>query len=433
MVGLGCCKTLDHLEPRQENANSIFSRLESVHGACTYFRSGHRRKRACVLAGKNGFEVVVIERASSKSYLGQIIDVEGPCEEIVKRMGVIGEIRSKVTHEAGIRFVDEKNQEFARFPAGKSGVSKEIEIMRPALADVLRDAADKFPNVEFRYGQSIQSLQKTESSVIVDIQERGKRETSKEECDFLVACDGLRSTTRDMILPVSERQSCLKSTGFFAAYFSVPAEPQDRPYANVYSAPGRRTVLTKPWTERETSAYLTYGKYDQKLHDARGTRDVDLQKRSFAEVFRGLGGPADRIVKGMMDSQNFYFEEITQVVLDKWSQGRCVLLGDTAYCPSPLTGQGTNLAILGAYLLASKLVDHADDPTEAFEQYEKDMRPYVNKMQPIPLRGYLPLLINPETSWGIWILRTIVSWVSWLQIWKFLPTPASKAFELPEL
>lgn len=78
-----------------------------------------------------------------------------------------------------------------------------------------------------------------------------------------------------------------------------------------------------------------------------------------------------------MEAQKFYFEEITQVILTKWSQGRCILLGDTANCPSPLTGQGTNLAILGAYVLASKIVKDAEDPTEAFEQYEKDTRPYV--------------------------------------------------------
>ena len=109
--------------------------------------------------GKNGFEVVVIERSSSDNQSGQIIDVEGPAQGIVERMGVMEEIRSKVTHEAGIRFVDDLNREIAKFPAGQTGISNEIEIMRPALAEVLLSAADSFPNVEFRYNQKIQSLQ----------------------------------------------------------------------------------------------------------------------------------------------------------------------------------------------------------------------------------------------------------------------------------
>ena len=382
--------------------------------------------------GKHGFQVVVLERSASDNQSGQIIDVEGPAQEIVKRMGVLEEIKSKVTHEAGLRFVDDSNREFARFPVGETGISNEIEIMRPALASVLLGAADSFPNVDFRYGCTIQSVRQSDSEVIVDIRERVKDAVSQEEFDILVACDGLRSPTRDMILPPSQRQSCVKSVNTFSAFFSIPAELQDRPYANIYSAPGRRSALTKPLSDKETSVYLNYCKFDQKLRDARDSRDVKLQKETVARKFQGMGWETDRLVKGMMESTNFYFEEISQVVLPKWSQGRCVLLGDTAYCPSPLTGQGTNLAILGAYVLASKIVKDAANPTEAFEQYEKDMRPYVNKVQPIPLWGYAPLLANPDTSWGVWITQFLLSWVSWFQPWKYFPDLKNVSYDLPD-
>ncbi|KAL8640587.1 MAG: hypothetical protein Q9226_008731 [Calogaya cf. arnoldii] len=383
--------------------------------------------------GKNGFHVVVVERSSSSTQSGQIIDVEGPAQEIVTRMGLMEDIKSKVTHEAGIRFLDDSGRQIALFPVGTTGVSNEIEIMRPALAGVLLDAADSFPNVVFRNGCTIQSVQQTPSEVIVDIHNKAKDTTSQEHFDMLVASDGLRSPTRDLILPISERESCLKSIKVFAAFFSIPAEPQDRPYANLYQAPDRRSVFTKPLTEHETSAYLTYCKYDQKLHDARESRDVELQKKAVAGIFQGLGWETDRLLNGMMKTKNFYFEEISQVKLNKWSQGRCVLLGDTAYCPSPLTGQGTNLAILGAYLLASKLVKDGDNPTKAFEEYERDFRPYVNKVQPIPLRGYLPLLVNPDTSWGLWIQRFILSWISWLQPWKYFPDINNVPYKLPDV
>ena len=159
-------------------------------------------------------------------------------------MGVLEEIQSKVTHEAGIRFLDDSSREFAILPVGQTGVSNEIEIMRPALAGILLGAADSFPNVEFRYSRTIQSLRHTDSKVIVDCQEKAKGTVSQEEFDILVACDGLRLATRDMILPTSQRQSCLKSVNAFSSFFSMPAEPQDRPYANLYSAPGRRSVFT---------------------------------------------------------------------------------------------------------------------------------------------------------------------------------------------
>ncbi|MCJ1459272.1 hypothetical protein MMC28_009649 [Mycoblastus sanguinarius] len=160
----------------------------------------------------------------------------------------------------------------------------------------------------------------------------------------------------------------------------MPTEPQDRPHCNIYVAPGRMAASTKSSTEKETSAYLTDCKFDQKLRDASESRDVSLQKKTMAGIFQGLGWETDRLVKGTRELWNFYFEEITQVKLEKWSQGRCVWLGDSAYCPLPITGQGTNLAILAACILASKRVRDAENPTTACEQYEKDMRPYVSRM-----------------------------------------------------
>ena len=384
--------------------------------------------------GKHGFSVTIIERSAASSEQGQVIDVEGPSREIVRRMGLLDEIQEQSTHEAGIRIMNDEGEAIAKFAAGDTNISNEIEIMRPALAGVLLAAAEQFESVEFRYGCTIHGIQQTSSKVLVDIHSKTNNETSKEDFDILVSSDGLRSSTRDMILPFPSRSNCLKSANVFVAFFTIPALPQDRPYANVYNIPGRRSAFLKPYTATETSAYLSVGKANPRLHAARESRDVGRQKEAIKEVFEGVRGwETERVVAGMMETRNFYFEEITQVMLDKWWHGRCVLLGDTAYCPSPLTGQGTNLAILGAYVLAAKIVGSAQDPERAFDEYDKDMRPYVNKVQPIPLGGYLPLLVNPDTAWGIWILRFLVRWISWLDIGRFLPGGKKTPFDLPEL
>ncbi|KAL8661280.1 MAG: hypothetical protein Q9168_008403 [Polycauliona sp. 1 TL-2023] len=389
---------------------------------------------------KHNFQIILIERSLSNTQAGQIIDVEGPTQEIVSRMGLMDQIKSNITHEAGIRFVDDSGSEYARVPAGQTvvGISNEIEIMRPALAGILLEAAEAWRgNVEVRYGCTVKGIRQLEKGVVVDVLDKGTGKVGQERVDFLVAADGLRSRTRDLIFPTSSSEevgSCVQSLKVFAAFFSIPAEPQDRPWATIYQSTGRRTVFTKPWNETETSAYLTCAKYSNELHEARESRDVEKQKEAVKKVFEGLGWETERILKGMMETGNFYFEEISQVKLPKWSHGRCVCLGDTAYCPSPLTGQGTNLAILGAYVLASKLVDkdNTDDPVKAFEEYEHDFRPYVDKVQPIPLGGYLPFLINPDTSWGLWILRFVVGWVTWLQPWRVLPDMKNVAYQLPD-
>jgi 2-polyprenyl-6-methoxyphenol hydroxylase-like FAD-dependent oxidoreductase len=93
---------------------------------------------------------------------------------------------------------------------------------------------------------------------------------------------------------------------------------------------------------------------------------------------------------------------MAQVKLDRWSRGRIVLLGDAGYCPTPLTGLGTSLALVGAYILAGELANaryeatgagEEDSVQGAFNRYETRMRPYVEQGQELPpggADGYAP-------------------------------------------
>jgi 2-polyprenyl-6-methoxyphenol hydroxylase-like FAD-dependent oxidoreductase len=88
-----------------------------------------------------------------------------------------------------------------------------------------------------------------------------------------------------------------------------------------------------------------------------------------------------RLLKAMRKSTDFYFGDVAQVKLPRWSNGRVVLLGDAAYCPSPFSGQGTSLALVGAYVLARELQRSPADVCAAFQRYESRMRPYVELNQ----------------------------------------------------
>ena len=59
----------------------------------------------------------------------------------------------------------------------------------------------------------------------------------------------------------------------------------------------------------------------------------------------------------MWEAPDFYFDRVSQIHLDRWSQGRVVLLGDAGYCGSPMGGNGTSMALVGAYILAGELGD----------------------------------------------------------------------------
>lgn len=75
-----------------------------------------------------------------------------------------------------------------------------------------------------------------------------------------------------------------------------------------------------------------------------------------------------------------YFDTVSQIRMPRWSQGRVALAGDAAYAPSFLSGQGSSLALVGAYVLASELAALAD-PDEAFAAYERIARPFIEANQ----------------------------------------------------
>src|ERR1700746_1832045 len=60
--------------------------------------------------------------------------------------------------------------------------------------------------------------------------------------------------------------------------------------------------------------------------------------------------------------------------MDTWAAGRVVLLGDAAWCAGP-GGNGTGLAMMGAFILAGELATRGDDYRAAFAAYERCLRP----------------------------------------------------------
>ena len=96
-----------------------------------------------------------------------------------------------------------------------------------------------------------------------------------------------------------------------------------------------------------------------------------------------LGWLTPRILAHLDDTPDFYLDQVAQVVMDRWSSGRVGLLGDAAFSASPMSGQGTGLALVGAYLLAGELAAAGWDPEAGFAGYERRMRSFVEANQEI--------------------------------------------------
>ncbi|MGK3989401.1 FAD-dependent monooxygenase [Sorangium sp. So ce136] len=343
---------------------------------------------------RHGFRPVVVERAGALRLGGQNIDVQGAAREVVRRMGIEGDIRAAATGEQGLRFVDEHNVTRAELPAGSSDAgafTKELEILRGDLARILYDRTRGA--TEYIFGDQIKGLRDHGDRVTVSFEHGAER-----DFDLVVAADGIRSRTRALIVGDEPR---IRPLDLYASYFTIPRGPSDGAWARWYNAPGSRSILLRPDNVGTTRASLWF------LSPTRGHERLSSaeQKALLARVYAGAGWETPRVLAGLAEAEDVYFDAVSQVMAPRWSHGRAALVGDAAYCPSPVSGMGASLSLVGAYVLAGELSRHADH-RGAFAAYEKLMRPYVDRAQKLP--PGVPWIAHPKSKLGISILHGVL-------------------------
>ncbi|MGV9771221.1 FAD-dependent monooxygenase [Streptosporangium sp. NPDC003464] len=319
---------------------------------------------------RHGFTPTVVERAPALREGGYKIDIRGAALEVVERMGVMDEIRRERTDVRGGSIVTATGRRVASMDGDTFGgrEGEDAEILRGDLTRILADLTDG--GVEYLFGDSIASVTDTGDEVEVTF-DSGLRRTF----DLVVGADGLHSTTRALVFGPEER--FVRDLGYYISIFSVPNHLDLDRWELTYVAP-RRTALTYS-TAKDAGAKAMFLFASEPLeHDH---RDRAGQQRLVAEAYAGQGWEVPRLIDGMDQAPDFYFDSLSQVHMDRWSKGRTVLVGDAAYCASPASGQGTSLALVGAYVLAGELAAAGGDHRAGFDGYERRMRHFAEQNQ----------------------------------------------------
>ena len=343
-----------------------------------------------------GFEVTIVERAMFLRLGGQNVDIKGAAQKIAQWMGIEEEIRAADTGELGVRFVDENDVIKAALPKGESNFgTSELEILRGDLVKILYKHTKD--NVEYLFGNQITALNEKDDCVSVTFQNGEIR-----DFDLVICADGIRSRTRQLIFG---DEPFVKPVGLYVSYFTIPRGPSDSRWARWYNATNARVIFMRPDNEGTTRASFSF------MSEPMGYEKLSLdeQKQLLRDKFSDAGWEAKRVLAAMEENSDLYFDAISQVIAPRWSKGRCAMTGDAAFCPSPLTGMGVSLSVVGAYILAGELSRHANY-ADAFAAYDKAFRPYVTKIQKLP--PGVPWLAHPKTKMGIFFLNTILNVIS---------------------
>ncbi|MBN9758936.1 MULTISPECIES: FAD-dependent monooxygenase [unclassified Pseudonocardia] len=373
-----------------------------------------------VTLARDGWRVTVVEVAPELRTGGQTVDLRGDSRQVLVDLGLIDEVLAHLVPQRGIAWIRADGSRMAEMPVeafGGRGLISSEELLRSDLARVLHGAAGA-AGVEYRFADTVEQLTDTAEGVEVRF-----RSGPVEVFDVVVGADGSHSRTRS--LRFGPESAYRKPLGLAHAWFTLREGPGTPPldgWALSYNEPGRRGLTARPGHPGQQEIGMTFAASTvPRAHDAR--------LAVLDDAFHGAGWRAAEFLAAARTAPDLALDTYDQIHIDRgWSDGRVVLVGDAAWCASPLSGLGTALGLRGAAELAEALRRHgvSAEPTAeriraAFSSFEQVMRPRAAAAQKL-LPGRVRM-VAPKTRWGIRanaVVMRVVQAPAFLRVVRFL-------------
>jgi 2-polyprenyl-6-methoxyphenol hydroxylase-like FAD-dependent oxidoreductase len=369
-----------------------------------------------------GFEPTLIEQASHFREGGYMIDFWGVGYDVAERMNLIPRLRDVGYLIDCVKFVDERGRMRSGFDAKvlrRTLGNRFFSLPRGDLARAIFDTvADK---IETIFGDSITAIHEDPDGLDVQFEHGHAR-----RFDLIAGCDGLHSIVRK--LTFGEENRFEKFLGYSVAAFEVTRyRPRDEDIYINYSTPGKQVGRLSLRNDRTLFLFV--------FADERGnlidSDDTEAQRKALRAQFGNLGWECPQILAAMESCPELYFDRVSQIRMPSWSRGRATLIGDAAYCPSLLAGEGTGFALAGAYLLAGELQRASGDYVLAYRAYEQRFRPFIERKQ--QSAAQFATSFTPKTRPGLLVRDLVLQFAAFSPVSHWLMRRfVTDRFKLPD-
>lgn len=313
----------------------------------------------------HGIAAHVVDRASADRRDGFAVGLHGSGHRAAEQLGLLPALQAQAVPLGEARYFYADGSEHFRYDYRRIASAMKgrmLVIMRDALQDVLIGAAK---DIDIRFQLSVSALKQDAGGVSVTLSDG-----SEERYDAVIGADGYRSGLRRLIFGDNPDPVCY--LGYrIAAWHCRPTKPLVASVVGIADVDRHATLYALPNGEAAT-LFCWRDTDKQRLNVA------ERQKRIF-EVFDGWAEPVASALGDCADWKGCFVDTVSQIEMPYWSKGRVALLGDAAWCPTFLSGQGTSLAVAGAVVLAEELARQV--PQTAFESYERRLSPAVTRVQ----------------------------------------------------
>lgn len=336
-----------------------------------------------------GFDVEIVERSSEVRGGGYPIDLRGSAMIVADRMGMTDQLRRAHLDIEALTLFDRGGEAIValrpeEFSGGTQGL--DVEVPRGDLAMLLYERTRD--RCTYHFNDHVVALDDRGDAVEVEFKS-GRRERYL----YVIGADGLHSSTRGFAL--GPEDAFVRHLGYFFIGFTLPNIFGLDREQQVFSTVGRMAGLSSLRSNDRIAALLTVAADEM---PSAAERDIDTQRRRFRAHFGEDGWHIPRLLEELDRADDAYCDTVSQIRMPAWSKGRIALTGDAAHAPSFITGQGSSLALAGAYVLAGELARHFDDPAAAFARYEAEYRPFAEANQNLAGKRWQFIPTDPESE-----------------------------------
>jgi 2-polyprenyl-6-methoxyphenol hydroxylase-like FAD-dependent oxidoreductase len=319
-----------------------------------------------------GFKPVLVERAPRLREGGYVIDFWGLGYDITERMGLLHDLKRRAYRVEELRFVDDHGRRVGGFGVDvfrKLTGGRYITLPRSELGEAIYHAIEG--RSEFLFDDSIAGVKNADDGVVIEFDRAPSR-----MFDLVIGADGLHSVVRRIVFgPEIQFETYLGYA--VAAFESEGYYPRDEGIYVSYGLPGKQ-VSRFPLRDNRTLFLIVFRAPKQALV---GPHDMSAQKAILHREFDDAGWECAQILGALDRTKELYFDTVSQIRMDCWSRGRVTLVGDAAFAPSLLAGQGSALAMAAAYVLAGELATAEGQYQRAFRRYECILRAFIDGKQ----------------------------------------------------
>lgn len=363
---------------------------------------------AALLLGRAGHRVTLFERVEQPLPVGAGITLQPTGQAVLARLGLLGPVMAKAARvdrlhaqtREGRTLVDLRYDDL---DGGFFGLG----VHRGVLFQTLLDAVRVEPGVTLRLGHEVLSRQS-----------RGGRQGLSGphgdlgDFDLVVVADGSVSELHAS----SHIRHALRPYPWGALWF-VAEDPEDSAGTLIDQLVDGAAKLCgilptgEPVGEHGRVASLFWSLRADRLEAWRAA-GLDVWKN---EV-RSLHPRAAPLLDQIRDIDQVLFTQYRDVHMAQWHEEGTVFIGDAAHATSPQLGQGANLALWDAMVLADCIGPAAAEVevslNERLARYTRERKAHLNYYQ-FATRALTPIFQSDSVVLG-WVRDVVFPWSVWL-------------------